>query len=171
MPEGATTASTAKQLMSAYDIQNYLSFDGGATFIRITEVRSLDPSRENNSYNTQYIERKTQVKYATGMQDTVAFEVYAVGPDGIQQHLAKYEDVQNVPVVYVRTLAYDFEKGAPAPASARVAKKAEGIMNQTPITAEYNNPGVFHGEVSISSEYEYGTFDESSLAFTAKAAG
>ena len=167
----ADATQTVKQLVAAYDIQNYLSFDGGETFVRITEVPSLDPSRENSTYDTLYIERKTQAKYALGMQDTVAFEVDAVGPEGIQRHLAKYEDVQNVPVVYVRTLAYDFEKGAPAPASARVAKRAEGIMNQTPITAEFNNPGVFHGEVSVSSEYEYGTFDETSLAFTAKAAG
>lgn len=159
--------STQKSLVAYYDIQHYLSFDAETTWVRITEDRSLEPNRETSDYATRYLDRKHQATYALGMKDEISFEVDAVGPDGIQKYLAKYEDEQNVPVVYMRTIGYDFEAGAVAPATARVAKKAAGLLNQSPITEEVDNPGVFHGTVSITEEYVKGTFNETTSKFTA----
>lgn len=160
-----------KQLVYSYDLQTYLSLDGEETWVRVTEVNSLDTTRDSNDYTTSYIERKTQSTYRLGTTDSVAIEVDAVGPNGIQSELAKYEDTPNVPCVYLRTLNYDFEKGAAAPASARVAKKAPATLNVDPFAPSSGNPLRISATVTMTGDYVKGTFDEESSAFTEAQAG
>lgn len=159
-------ASTAKQLVYSYDIQHYLSFDDGTTWIKVTELNSFDATRDASEYTTGYIDKATQTTYRMGTSDSFAFEVDAVGPDGIQAELAQYEDTPNVPCLYCRTCAWDFEQGQAAPATARVAKKADAIMNLNPISQSSGNPARFSGTVQITGAYEAGTFNETSSTFT-----
>lgn len=156
----------AKQLVYSYDIQHYLSFDEGTTWVQVTELNSFDATRDATEYSTSYIDRRTQTTYRLGTSDSFDFEVDAVGPDGIQAELAQYEDTPNVPCQYCRTCAWDFEAGEAAPATARVAKKADAIMNMNPISQSSGNPARFSGTVQVTGEYEAGTFNETSSTFT-----
>lgn len=164
-------ADTEKTLVANYDIQHWLSFDGETTWVRVTEDKTFTPSRDASTYSTSYLDRKNQTDYALGIKDSIEFEVDALGGGEIQKLLAAHEDDQNVPAVYCRTVGYDFAKGAPAPATARVAKKAECVINESPMTEAVNEPGVFNGTISITGEYVAGTFDETTKKFTAAGAG
>ena len=157
----------ARTLVQSYDIQHYLSFDDGTTFIPITELNSFDASRDAEEYSTSYIDKKNQTTYRLSTSDSFDFECDALGPDGIQAKLAEHEDAVNVPCVYVRAMAWDFSTGEAAPATARVAKRATAVMNENPISQSSGNPARFSGSISITGEYEAGTFNETTKAFTA----
>ena len=160
-----------KQLVYSYDLQTYLSLDGEETWIRVTEVNSLDTTRDSSNYTTSYLERNTQATYRMGTTDSVSIEVDAVGPNGIQSELARYEDTPNVPCVYLRTLNYDFEKGAPAPTSARVAKKAPAMLNVNPFAVASGNPLRIGATVTMTGDYVKGTFAEGTSTFTEASSG
>lgn len=160
-----------KTLVNAYDIQHYLRFtgDGGEKYVRVTETNSFEASRENETYTTAYLDRKNQTDYVTATKDSFEFEVDMVGPDGIQKDLYLHEDDVNVPVEYVRTLAYDFAAGAPCPASALKAKRRSGVLNMSPIAQEAGSPLTMTGSVSLEGEWERGTFDPATGEFSAAA--
>lgn len=157
---------TARSIVASYDIQHYLKFPGGESYIQVTEINSLDPEREAQTYEPEYIDKKTQPVYNLGRTDTISFEVDAFGPGGAQQEFAKYEDEQNVAVEYVRTCAYDFENGEACAADALVAKHASAVLNMNPIGQESGSPARFTGTFVIDSEYDKGTFAPSTKTFT-----
>lgn len=158
--------SNVRNIVASYDIQHWIKFEGGASYIQVTEINTFDFEREANSYEPEYIDKKTQPKYNLGRTDTINFEVDAFGPGGAQQEFAKHEDDQNVAIEYVRTCAYDFENGAAAPASALVAKHATAILNMNPIGQEASNPARLSGTIVIDSEYDHGTFAEATKTYT-----
>lgn len=159
-------SSTAREIVASYDIQHYLKFPGGESYIQVTEINSFDNEREANSYEPEYIDKKTQPVYNLGRTDTITFEVDAFGPGGAQQEFAKHEDDQNVAVEYVRTCAYDFESGEACPADALVAKHATAILNMNPIAQEAGSPARLTGTIVIDSDYDKGTFAPSTKTYT-----
>lgn len=155
-----------RNIVASYDIQHWIKFDGGDSYIQVTEINTFDVEREANSYEPEYIDKKTQPTYNLGRTDTISFEVDAFGPGGAQAEFAKHEDDQNVPVEYVRTCAYDFEKGAAATADALVAKHATAILNMNPLAQEAGSPVRMTGTIVIDSDYDKGTFAESTKTYT-----
>lgn len=162
MPE----PSTARSIVASYDIQHWIKFADGSSYIQVTEINTFDFEREAKAYEPEYLDKKTQPTFNLGRTDTINFEVDAFGPGGAQQEFAKHEDDQNVAVDYVRTCAYDFENGAAAPASALVAKHATAILNMNPLAQKSGSPVSMTGTIVIDSEYDYGTFVESTKTYT-----
>lgn len=155
-----------RSIVASYDIQHYLKFSGGSSYIKVTEINSFDVEREANAYEPEYIDKKTQPTYNLGRTDTIDFEVDAFGPGGAQQEFAKHEDDQNVAVDYVRTCAYDFENGEPASPDALVAKHATAILNMNPLAQKAGSPARMTGTIVIDSDYDKGTFAESTGTYT-----
>lgn len=155
-----------RNIVASYDIQHWIKFADGSSYIQVTEINTFDVEREANSYEPEYIDKKTQPTYNLGRTDTISFEVDAFGPGGAQQEFAKHEDDQNVPVEYVRTCAYDFEQGQPATSAALVAKHATAILNMDPLAQEAGSPVRMTGTIVIDSDYDKGTFAESTKTYT-----
>lgn len=167
MPE---TAPVAKTILNPYAMQWYLELyvnDEWTPIKRVTELNSADHSAEPDEYETKYIERKHQTRYVMSEKTSVEFEVDMVGPDGLQKELAGIEDLYNVPGRVTRTLAYDFAQGKACPETALVAKQAPCLVNTSPLTqGSVSDPLRMTVTVSITEEWEHGTFDSSSDTFT-----
>ena len=161
-------SSENRTIIASYDLQHYLKFPDGDSYIQGTESRTFDPEREAKSYEPEYIDKQTQPVFNLGRTDTISFEVDAFGPGGAQQEFAKHEDDQNVSVEYVRTCAYDFEQGEACAADALVAKHATAILNMNPITQEASSPARLTGTIVINSDYDKGTFAPSTGTYTPK---
>ena len=166
MAETAPAAQTARKPVSIYEVQHWIKFPGDTNYTQVTEDTKADPSRDTNTYEPTYLDRKVQPKYTLGRTDTVEFEIDAMGPGGIQAKLAKYEDDTDVTVDYVRTIAYDFEKGAAVPASALVAKHAEATLNMNPFSGDDIAPVVMNPTITITTDYDHGTFDSATGTYT-----
>ena len=159
---GAETRS----IVASYDIQHWIKFPEGESYIQVTEINTFDVEREANTYEPEYIDKRTQPTYNLGLTDSISFEVDAFGPGGAQQEFAKHEDEQNVAVEYVRTCAYDFENGQACAADSLVAKHATAILNMNPFGQDAGNPVRMSGTITIDSEYDKGTFAESTKTYT-----
>lgn len=159
---------SGNRLVNIWEIQHYLSFDDEDTWVRVTEDTTADTSRERDTYETAYKDRNVQTTYSLGRTDTFSFVVDALAPGAIQKQFAAHEDEDNVPVTYMRTMAYDFAAQADAPATARVAKKAKALLNCEPIGGDANRPFTFSGEVRMVEDYTAGTFNESTQTFVAE---
>lgn len=157
---------TARSIVASYEIQHWVKFEGGSSYVQVSEINTFDFEREANSYEPEYIDKKTQPTYNLGRTDTISFEVDAFGPGGAQQEFAKHEDDQNVAIEYVRTCAYDFENGEACAADALVAKHATAILNMDPLKQEAGSPVRMTGTIVIDSEYDKGTFAESTKTYT-----
>lgn len=166
LPAVTQPTETQRTPVSIYEIQHWIKFPGQTNFIRVTETTKADPEREAKSYEPTYIDRKTQPKYNLGKTDTFSFEVDAMGPGGIQKILASYEDVLDVPVEYVRTCGYDFKAGKACEKTALVAKHAKATLNVSPFSGSDIAPIKIPFKVAITDEYEYGTFNYDTAAFT-----
>ena len=156
MPESPAVVQpteTQRTPVSIYEIQHWIKFPGQTNFIRVTETTKADPEREAKSYEPTYIDRKTQPKYNLGKTDTFSFE-------------ASYEDVLDVPVEYVRTCGYDFKAGKACEKTALVAKHAKATLNVSPFSGSDIAPIKIAFKVAITDEYEYGTFNYDTAAFT-----
>lgn len=159
-------SSENRTIIASYDLQHYLKFPDGSSYIQVTEINTFDPEREAKSYEPEYIDKQTQPVFNLGRTDTISFEVDAFGPGGAQQKFAKHEDDQNVSVEYVRTCAYDFEQGEECAADALVAKHATAILNMNPISQEASAPARLTGTIVINSDYDKGTFAPSTGTYT-----
>ena len=157
---------TARSIVASYEIQHWVKFEGGSSYVQVSEINTFDFEREANSYEPEYIDKKTQPTYNLGRTDTISFEVDAFGPGGAQQEFAKHEDDQNVAIEYVRTCAYDFEQGEACAADALVAKHATALLNMDPLKQEAGSPIRMTGTIVIDSEYDKGTFAESTKTYT-----
>ena len=167
MPEPAKQeTTTTRSPVSIYEIQHWIKPQGAQEYIRVTEDTKAETEREAKTYEPTYIDRKTQPKYNLGKTDTLSFEVDAMGPGGIQQQLAKFEDMLDVPVDYIRTCGYDFTKGQAAPKGALIAKHAKGTLNVDPFGGDDIAPIKIAFKVAVTDEYEYGTFDPEAKKFT-----
>lgn len=167
MPEPAKPTNTTRSPISIYEIQHWIKFPGETKYIRVTEDTKAETEREAKTYEPTYIDRKTQPKYNLGKTDTANFEVDAMGPDGIQKLLAKYEDDLDVPVEYVRTCGYDFAKGEVCKKDKLIAKHAKAALNVSPFSGDDIAPIKISFKVAITDEYDVGTFDFDNAAFTA----
>lgn len=157
--------------VASYQIQHWLKFEDDS-YLQVTELKTADAERSANTYEPEYIDKQVQPKYNLGRTDEISFEVDAFGPDGAQKKFAAHEDDQDVAVEYVRTCAYDFSKGAAAPANALVAKHAAALLNMNVMSQSASSPATMSGTITISSEYDYGTFDPETATFTpAESAG
>lgn len=157
--------------VASYQIQHWVKFEDG-TYLQVTELKTADAERSANTYEPEYIDKQVQPKYNLGRTDEISFEVDAFGPDGAQKEFAAHEDDQDVAVEYVRTCAYDFSKGSAAPANALVAKHAAALLNMNVMSQSASSPATMSGTITISSEYDYGTFDPETATFTpAESAG
>lgn len=161
-------ANTDRQIIESYQINHYIKFKDvkDATYIKVTEVNTAETERENNEFSPEWIDYKVQPTYATGSKDTLSLELSLMGPGGIQAELFKREDDYNVPVEYVRTVGYDFVTGKPCEDTALTAKHATAILNVTPITQEASSAATIAATLSVNSEYDYGTFNGSTNAYT-----
>ncbi len=160
--------------MFTYEMQYYLEFMNGSGVydkpVRITEDKEFTPSRDKSSYDGSYLCNRVTRTIVTATKDTFAFTIDAVGPGGIQKRLAAIEDTRNVPARLVRTSAYDFEAEKACDANALVAKRVEVKVNMDPMDGAFGELCTFSGEiVQDSDEWEWGTFDPSTGAFTPKA--
>lgn len=160
-----TQTAAKRSPVSIYEIQHWVKFPGEETYVRVTETTKADASRDMNTYEPTYLDRKVQPKYNLGRTDTIDFELDAMGPGGIQQKLAKYEDATDVAIDYVRTVGYDFEKGATAPETALVAKHASATLNMDPLSGDDIAPIKMTCSVTITTDYDYGTFDATKATF------
>lgn len=163
---GSDTAGTARKPVSIYEIQHWVKFPGETAYVQVTEDTKADSSRDTNTYEPTYLDRKVQPKFVLGRTDTVEFEIDAMGPGGIQQKLAKYEDETDVAVEYVRTIGYDFEKGTAVAQTALVAKHAQATLNMNPFSGDDIAPIVMNPTLTITTEYDTGTFDATKATFT-----
>ena len=160
------TVETARKPVSIYEIQHWIKFPGDTAYTQVTEDTKADSSRDTNTYEPTYLDRKVQPKYVLGRTDTVEFEIDAMAPGGIQQKLAKYEDETDVSVEYVRTIGYDFEKGAAVAQTALVAKHAQATLNMNPFSGDDIAPIVMSPTLTVTTDYGSGTFDATKGAFT-----
>lgn len=165
---------SAQDDINTYDMQYYLEFlNSQGTYdkpIQVTEDKEFTPDRSKTEYETSYLCLKTQRKRVLSTKDTYSFTVDAVGPGGIQQKLAAIEDTPNVPARLTRTCAYDFEAGKRADKSALPAKRVAVTVNMNPMDGAVGELCTFSGEASQDGEdWEYGTFNPATGAFTAKA--
>lgn len=165
----AQTSATRKPV-SIYEVQHWIKFPGETTYTQVTEDTKADSSRDTNTYEPTYLDRKVQPKFVLGRTDTVEFEIDAMGPGGIQQKLAKYEDETDVSVEYVRTIGYDFEKGEAVAQTALVAKHAQATLNMNPFSGDDIAPITMNPTLTITTDYDAGTFNATTGAFTAKSA-
>ena len=160
------TVETARKPVSIYEIQHWIKFPGDTAYTQVTEDTKADSSRDTNTYEPTYLDRKVQPKYVLGRTDTVEFEIDAMAPGGIQQKLAKYEDETDVSVEYVRTIGYDFEKGAAVAQTALVAKHAQATLNMNPFSGDDIAPIVMSPTLTVTTDYDPGTFDATKGTFT-----
>ena len=159
---------TTSKIVPVYEMQHYITFPGeNESPIRVTEDLTFDADRDSHEYNTQYLDRKKQTTYAMSSTDKIDFEVDLLTPSDFQAKLLEYEDVENVDVVYTRTLAYDGSSGTEAPATARIAKQAPAVLNMKPLKGAANEPIRISGSIVIADDYTKGTFNESTNTFTA----
>ena len=84
---GSDTAGTARKPVSIYEIQHWIKFPDETAYVQVTEDTKADSSRDTNTYEPTYLDRKVQPKFVLGRTDTVEFEIDAMGPGGIQQKL------------------------------------------------------------------------------------
>lgn len=163
-------APEIKTILNPYQMQWYIQLYVGGEWTemcRITELNSAEHTAEPDEYETAYIDRKNQTKYVMSEKSSVEFELDMVGPGGVQAKLYGIEDEYNVPGRIVRTLAYDFAKGAACPQTALVAKQADCVVNCSPITqGSTTDPLRMTVTVSLTGDWAGGTFDATSDAFT-----
>ena len=173
MPDNETTttaASTPRSIAGIWEVQHYLEFqgtNGWDTPVRVTEDSTFSTTNDDQTYEPSYLDRKIQPTFIMGRKVSIEFEVDAVLPGDIQAKLAACEDELNVPVRYTRTLAVDMETGEALASTARAAKRAEGVLTMKPFSGDAGSPVKLGGTVKLMSEYEYGTFNSSTSAFTA----
>ncbi len=159
-------AQTQKKIVPKYNLQYWLQFeDGKAMKIEETTERSLEA--EANDYEPDYLEMRISPKYRLSTSRSFSFTKDLTIPEELSKRLVSLEDTDNVAVTLIRTINFDVEKGTEAPANARVAKKATGVLNMDPI----GDGDVLQmtGKVAFTSEWEPGTFDEGTQTFSAKA--
>lgn len=155
-------------LVGRWDIQWWLSFDNGTTFLPITEDTAFDSEVDTKSYEPAYKSRKVQPKYVMGRTTTINWDIDIVLPQELQSKLIEHEDSINVPVVVVRTLNVVTTTGEQAQSSALPAKKAAGILNSNPLDGDASNPLKSTGSIVMSEEWIEGTFDSTQKKFTPK---
>lgn len=165
--------TTDRSIIESYKVGHYIKFNDAGTpaYVKCTEVNTAETEREAAEYSPEWIDYEVQPTYSTGSKDTITLEISLLGPGGIQKELYLREDDRNIPVEYVRTLAYDFEKGAPCPANALTAKHAHGVLNVQPLTTEASSAAVITATLSVTTSYDRGTFDPGALAFAPAGAG
>ena len=157
--------TTTRTPVASYQIQHWLKFADG-TYLQVTELKTADSERSASTYEPEYIDKQVQPKYNLGRTDEISFEVDAFGPDGAQKEFAAHEDDQDVAVEYVRTCAWDFANGKATPANALVAKHAGATLNMNPMSQSASSPATMSGTITISTEYDYGTFDPETATYT-----
>lgn len=157
---------TARTPVSIYEVQHWIKFPGESVYTQVTEDTKADASRDTNTYEPTYLDRKVQPKFVLGRTDTVEFEIDAMGPGGIQAKLAKYEDETDVSVDYVRTIGYDFENGASVPQTALVAKHAQATLNMDPFSGDDIAPITMAPTLTVTTDYDKGTFNATTKTFT-----
>lgn len=166
-----TTETSARQIAGVWEIQHYLAFQGeGGTFgtnVRVTEDTSFETSNDDNTYEPEYLDRKVQPSYVMSRKTSIEFEVDAVLPGDIQKELYEREDQLNVPVLYTRTVGVDFATGTALPATALKAKQAQGVLTMNPLSGEASGPAKLTGSLTLTTDWTYGTFNESTGIFTA----
>ena len=84
------TAETARKPVSIYEIQHWIKFPGDTAYTQVTEDTKADPSRDTNTYEPTYLDRKVQPKYILGRTDTVEFEIDAMAPGEFHENAVKY---------------------------------------------------------------------------------
>ena len=165
-------ADTVRALVGAWEIQHYLGFAGtDGTYgdpLRATETTKADVKRDDDEYKPKYLDRKTMPRYVMGSTTTIELELDALLPGDVQSKLAEHEDDVNVPVQYMRTLNYDLTTGAKCAATALVAKRATATLTPDPITGDSGEPIRLSGTVTITGDWEYGTYDSTTKKFTPK---
>jgi hypothetical protein len=168
-------AETARVLMGTWEIQHYLGFYDatGATlsdYLRVTEDTKADVKSDDSEYKPKYLDRKDMPKYVTGRTTTIDFELDAVIPGAVQSKLAEHEDDVNVPCSYMRTINYDVTTGVKCASTALVAKRAAATITPDPISGDSGDPAKLSGTVTITGDWEYGTYDSETKKFTPKTA-
>lgn len=160
-------ATTDRSIIESYKVGHYIKFNDAETpaYIKATEVNTAETEREAAEYSPEWIDYEVQPTYSTGSKDTITLEISLLGPGGIQKELYLREDERNIPVEYVRTLAYDFEKGEPCQPNALTAKHAHGVLNVQPLTTEASSAAVITATLSVTTSYDRGTFDAASLTY------
>lgn len=163
MPSSATAT---RSLVNSYEIQHWLKFPEQANYIKVTELNSAETERSDNSYEPEWLDYEVQPKFQLQGSEDLSIEVDAMAPGGAQKFFAKYEDEKNVPVEYVRTIGYDFEKEQACPADALVAKHAAAKLNVGAMTQEAGGPIKMPATITIDEAYDRGTFAPSTGTYT-----
>lgn len=163
----------SRTLVGTWEVQHYLAFyDADGTTLgdplRATETTKADFKRDDDEYKPKYLDRKTMPKYVMGSTTTIEFELDALLPGDVQAKLAEHEDDVNVPCSYMRTLNYDPVTGTKCAATALVAKRADATVTPDPITGDSGEPLKLSGTVTITGDWEYGTYDPATKKFTPK---
>ena len=66
---GSDTAGTARKPVSIYEIQHWVKFPGETAYVQVTEDTKADSSRDTNTYEPTYLDRKVQPKFVLGRTD------------------------------------------------------------------------------------------------------
>ncbi len=157
------TGPKAKTIVPKYELQYWLIFaEGGAMKVEETTERALEA--EANDYEPEYLDMKFPPKYRLSTKRTFTFTKDLTIPEELSKKLVELEDAENTPVTLVRTLNYDVVTGEAAPATARKAKKATGVLNLDPISD--GDVLQLSGTVALTSDWEAGTFNETTKAFS-----
>lgn len=165
------TAEAPRSIAGIWEMQHWLEFKEGGAWgdpVRVTEDPTFDTENDDKSYEPEYLDRKVQPTWTMSRKTSLKFEVDAVLPGDIQARLASCEDEINVPVRYTRTLAVDLQTGNALPSTALAAKRAEGTLTMDPIKGGAGDPMKLSGTINLTTDYEYGTFNGTTKAFSAQ---
>lgn len=153
-----------------YDVQYFVEFlENGAYTdpVQVTEDKTFDTSRDISSYEASYLCKKRPTKYEGYSVDKWSFVIDGVGPGELQKMLAKYEDKTGVPVRLTRVLAYDFAAGKRCASGSNVGKRCTAKLDMNPMSGAFGELVNFSGDISQEGDWEYGTADASTGAWTA----
>lgn len=152
-------------------LQHWIKFldqtSGTARYYQVTEDTSASTEREAKTYEPTYIDRKNQPKYNIGRTDTLTIEIDAHENAELHAELVKREDILEVPIEYVRTLDYDFTTQKRVSSDKLIAKHAAAKLSISPLSVDDVKPLKIAATITISDDYDLGTFDATSGTYTA----
>lgn len=96
----------AKRFIGTDELQYFMSFDAGTTFMQVTEDSEFEPATDLSTYDPTYKDRTNQPSFVTGVKTKVEFNIDIYDPSPLQAELIAKEDEINVPVDLVRVMMF-----------------------------------------------------------------
>lgn len=148
------------------ELKDYIDIgtEGAPHWLEATNLLSWEFDGDENTYEPEYINRRTSPKFVLGKTASISYEKDLYRSNALDSFLVEHEDDTDVPVRVCRVRTWE---GTPA---AHGAKMARFLL--TPSQLDKNTAGEpvkLKGTLSMSDEsWAQGAFDTQALAFTAE---